>query len=383
MRALHELIQQVDEDPARGQELVEAFVSAHTFPYTEGSEATFFFYDGADAEQVKLLHWVFGLESHLELRKMPHVPAFWLRAELPLGGRVEYKFAVVRGGRTRLMRDPHNPHQAFDPFGSNSVCPMPGYTEPAWARSEEGVRQGELERFHLQSTTWGDTRRVDVYLPAEYRPTKAYPLLVVFDGDDYRKFASIRVVLDNLIHRHEVQPLIVAFTSGVNRNAEYAANPRQATFVAEELLPELRRRFSIEEGPEQIGLCGASFGGVTSLYTAWRYPDHFGKLLLQSGSFAFSDVGQHDLAELWEPVVDFVTRLRANPSVLNQKIYMSCGVFEGLIAYNRAMVPVLREQGLQVRYVEAKDGHNWIAWRDRLREGLTFLFPGYLWMTYE
>ena len=32
--------------------------------------------------------------------------------------------------------------------------------------------------------------------------------------------------------------------------------------------------------------------------------------------------------------------------------------------------------GMEVRYVEARDGHNWENWRDRLREGLSWLFPG-------
>ena len=27
--------------------------------------------------------------------------------------------------------------------------------------------------------------------------------------------------------------------------------------------------------------------------------------------------------------------------------------------------------------------HNWENWRDRLREGLSWLFPGPLWMVYE
>jgi enterochelin esterase family protein len=62
---------------------------------------------------------------------------------------------------------------------------------------------------------------------------------------------------------------------------------------------------------------------------------------------------------------------------------MSCGHFEGLITYNRSLAPKLQAAGLEVRFVEAADGHNWIAWRDRLREGLTYLFPGSLWMTYE
>ena len=49
---------------------------------------------------------------------------------------------------------------------------------------------------------------------------------------------------------------------------------------------------------------------------------------------------------------------------------MSCGIYEPLITPNRSMVPVFREAGMTVRYVEARDGHNWEDWRDRLRDGL-------------
>ena len=47
------------------------------------------------------------------------------------------------------------------------------------------------------------------------------------------------------------------------------------------------------------------------------------------------------------------------------------------------LVPVLQSAGIDLRYVEARDGHNWDNWRDRLREGLSWLFPGPLWMVYE
>ena len=36
-----------------------------------------------------------------------------------------------------------------------------------------------------------------------------------------------------------------------------------------------------------------SFGAVAALSCAWRYPGFYGRLLLQSGSFAFTDIGQH------------------------------------------------------------------------------------------
>ena len=46
-------------------------------------------------------------------------------------------------------------------------------------------------------------------------------------------------------------------------------------------------------------------------------------------------------------------------------------------------LPILEQTGMQLRYVEAWDGHNWENWRDRLREGLSWLFPGAIWMIYE
>ena len=64
-------------------------------------------------------------------------------------------------------------------------------------------------------------------------------------------------------------------------------------------------------------------------------------------------------------------------------MFLSCGQFESLIWFNRSLGPLLRQAGIDTRFVEAPDGHNWIAWRDRLREGLSWLFPGRLWMMYE
>ena len=46
-------------------------------------------------------------------------------------------------------------------------------------------------------------------------------------------------------------------------------------------------------------------------------------------------------------------------------------------------VPFLSGLGMDVRFAEARDGHNWENWRDRLREGLSWLFPGPLWLVYE
>jgi enterochelin esterase family protein len=382
MERVLDLARRIEAHDGDADTLIRAFLDAHTFPLTSHDTATFFFYDGEPADSVRLVHWVFGLESHQQFRRLGDTNAFYLPLELPPRARAEYKFAVNRHGRDHWLHDPHNALRAFDPFGSNSVCSMPGYTEPPWTKRREGIREGRMERFEVETRVYGGRRPIDVWLPPEFATYKRFPLLIVQDGGDYRKFAGMRTVLDNLVGASEVAPMIVAFTSGVDRNREYGADPRQPDFLVNEVLPAICSRYPIVEGPEGRGLCGASFGGVTSLYTAWRYPGVFGKLLLQSGSFVFTDVGRHDRSALFDPVVAFVNAFRADPGRVDARIFMSCGTFESLIYYNRSLVPLLRGAGLDVKFVESHDGHNWVAWRDRLREGLTWLFPGAHWMTY-
>ena len=131
------------------------------------------------------------------------------------------------------------------------------------------------------------------------------------------------------------------------------------------------------------GLLGASFGAVAALSTAWRYPGKFGRLFLQSGSFAFTDIGPHSRGPAFDPVVEFVNGFRKNPIAVSEKIYLTCGVYESLIYENRSLLPILQGTGMEVKFVESRDGHNWENWRDTFRGGLSWLFPGPLWMVYE
>jgi enterochelin esterase-like enzyme len=86
---------------------------------------------------------------------------------------------------------------------------------------------------------------------------------------------------------------------------------------------------------------------------------------------------------VFEPVVEFVNEFRRTPRRVAERVFVSCGTYESLIYENRSLVPFLQAAGMEVRYVEARDGHNWENWRDRMREGLSWLFPGPSRMVYE
>jgi enterochelin esterase family protein len=372
----------IDELRARGtpnRAAVHAFLSRGSFPLAEGSRVTFVYRGAADA--VRLRHWIFGLPSSMDLARLEGTELWYLVVELPAGSRVEYKFEIVAGGERTLVMDPLNPLVAHDPMGSNSVCQASGYETPEWAMADDEARPGELEDLSVPDDRGG--QRVTVYVPARYRRHRRYPLLVVHDGDDYLRFAALQTVLDNLIHRLEIPPMIVALTRPRERLLDYADDPAHARFLAERLLPTLEQRYTLMADPSGRGLMGASFGAVASLAASWRYPGRFGRLLLQSGSFAFTDIGEQRRGPAFDPVVKFVNAFRADPGTPAEKIFMSCGMYESLIYENRSMLPLLQSTGMNVRYTESRDGHNWENWRDRLREGLSWLFPGPLWLVYE
>jgi enterochelin esterase family protein len=245
------------------------------------------------------------------------------------------------------------------------------------------ARPGTLEELVVPSQALARDARVTLYLPARFRRTRRYPLLIVHDGGDFLAYAGMRTVLDNLIHRLDVAEMLVALLHPGERLIEYADHPGHARFLAEELTPRLERDWPLVGEPGCRGLMGASFGAVASLAAAVRRPRVFDRLMLLSGSFAFTDIGPSRRGPAFEPVVDFVNAFRKAPVPVSEQVFVSCGIYESLIHENRAMLPLLQGTGMEVRYVEARDGHNWENWRDRLREGLSWLFPGPQWWVYE
>ncbi len=360
---------------------VEAFLSRHEFPLVEGREVTFVFHGRAD--QANLRHFVFGLPSVQPLTRVPGTDLWYHTMEIPPKSRVEYKIERVVGADHEWLMDPLNSRVARDPYGANSVCHGQGYEAPEWVEPDAEAREGQIEELTVVDPVVAGDGRVRVYLPARFRPTRRYPLLIVHDGTDFVRYAALKVVLDNLIHRLEIAPMIVALTDSAARLEEYAVSDDHARYLTEQLVPALAARYPLVDSAEARGLLGASFGGVAALHAARQRPNFYGRLLLQSGSFAFSDIGHHGRSPLFDTVARFVNDLREEPGRLSEKIFLTCGTYESLIYENRSLFPVLQSTGMDVRFVEARDGHNWENWRDRLREGLSWLFPGPLWMVYE
>jgi len=310
------------------------------------------------------------------MRKVADTTLWYVVLKVPEGSRINYQIEVKRGDHVERFNDPLNFKLSHSPFGAISVCFSSGYINPEWTFPDPDARPGVLTEIVVQSHAQERDCRVTLYLPAGVSSTGWYPLLVVHDGGDFLQYAAAKVVLDNLIHRGEIVPTIAAFLHPKDRLVEYANSAAHARFLTHELLPHLQTEFPVARSRSGRILLGASFGAVAAISTAYASPWTYGSLVLMSGSFVSADAGtDHGGGPVFDPVVQFVNRYRDQPRRVAERLFVSCGLYEPLIIANRSIVPIFESAGMQVHYVEARDGHTWENWRDRLRDALTWVVP--------
>jgi len=147
----------------------------------------------------------------------------------------------------------------------------------------------------------------------------------------------------------------------IDRNETYSASTAYARALADELLPRLptprERRF-------RAGL-GASLGALGLLHAHRTRPETFGGLFLQSGSFFRPRTdAQESLFPRFPRVSRFVGRVLRGHGAAPIPVTISCGLAEENLDNNRIVADALRRQGYDVRFVESRDAHTWVGWRD-------------------
>jgi enterochelin esterase family protein len=168
-------------------------------PIVHGSTCTFVW--RGDAEQVHLRHRIFALPTRIPLARVPGTDLWLQEMELPPLSRVEYEFEILQGGTTEMQLDRRNPLRSRDPFGEHSVVHGAGYVTPEWTVPDPEARPGSIQDAMIPSHHLGRPSRLRIYLPARFRTTRRYGLLIVHDGGDFLAYAGMKTALDNLIHR--------------------------------------------------------------------------------------------------------------------------------------------------------------------------------------
>jgi enterochelin esterase family protein len=272
------------------------------------------------------------------------------------------------------QKDPLNPRQS----GGSSLAELAGAPPQLWVKKNKDAPEGNMEGEKVSSVILGNDRRVTVYLPPGYDPkAPAYPALFLFDRSAYLYAAPGPTILNNLIHAGKIPPLVAIFIDNPPgaRNKELPCNEAFARFLAEELLPRIRKRYNVSTDPKLNCIAGASYGGLAASFFALRHPEMVGNVLSQSGSYwwgpDYDNLSRDPTVERGE----WLTHQYAASPRKQLRFYLEIGVRESMLVENRHFRDVLIARDYEVvGYSEFNGGHDFLSWRGSLADGLIALF---------
>jgi len=146
------------------------------------------------------------------------------------------------------------------------------------------------EQLSLESKVLGELRRVNIYLPPDYRrsTTSRYPILYMPDGGTQEDFPHLTETVDAAIRRGDIRPIIVVGIENTQRRrdltgpTEVAADREIAPvvggsaafrgFLREELLPSIEARL---RGNGERAIIGESLAGLFVVETLFVEPQLF------------------------------------------------------------------------------------------------------------
>lgn len=380
-RRVHEMRTPVIErDPAHEESILVTFVTRAPAGYRY---------------PVPSVHGTYGWHALWPLENVPGTDIWMKTIRFPAATRTAYWLTSPRGrvadpvaidvfsvfaDRTtpsqEVYTDPLSRHTA--PYFNTATGDISRYSwfegpdappEPFLASQSEAPR-GTVATRVVKSALLGNARDISVYTPPGYRKGSAsdYPLLLIFDRDEYLATVQVPSLLDAMIEARTVPPLVAIFVDAMGheqRGRELPGNPTFQRFIREELLPPLEREFGLTQDPARRVVAGCSYGGLGATLIARRYPELFGAVLSQSGSFAQVPASALPEGAVRPDEYGEVARLFAEGPRLPIRFSLDVGLLErdGMIRSNRHMRDVLLAKGYAVDYSEFMGAHDWIGWR--------------------
>lgn len=173
------------------------------------------------------------------------------------------------------------------------------------SQEKADVPKGKVTQMpvHESKVYAGTKRDWWIYVPAQYKPEQPANIMVFQDGHDYvgvKGAWRVPVVFDNLIASGDMAPTIAIFINpghagdtkpqsawkNDNRGKEYnTLGSTYATFLLEEIIPQVQKDYKLTDDPEGWAIGGASSGAICAFTVAWERPDKFRKVFSTIGSY--------------------------------------------------------------------------------------------------
>ncbi|HEX9654584.1 MAG TPA: PQQ-binding-like beta-propeller repeat protein, partial [bacterium] len=202
--------------------LVDEFMASQKqFPIVDGEDLVHFVYRG-EVKDLAINGDMFNIGQEVPFNHIAGTDLYYYSLKTAADANLGYQ---IRRNFDETVTDPLNPHKARSFTGEQSVLVMPKRkVETHFDDPAEGIVRGRIDSLNFESKILGNSRKLDVYVPAGYDQSQnRYPVVYIHYGAMAKDWAKMPNTLDNLIGK-TIQPLIAVFIH-VNQQAgfqEYA-----------------------------------------------------------------------------------------------------------------------------------------------------------------
>lgn len=248
-----------------------------------------------------------------------------------------------------------------------------------------------VSEHKLASSLMGREIPYRVITPMEKAVAKdvRYPVLYLLHGltGHYNNWTDL-TKLSNYATAYKL--IIVTPEGGDGWYTDSVSNDKEKweSYIVQELIPEVDKKFRTHTGRNQRAIAGLSMGGFGSLKFGLKYPEKFILAGSFSGALGAADITEKTVAGAIGKTIDGIfgpveseTRRSNNlfaiiRSMTPEKaktipfIYLDCGTEDFLFQNNRDFVSLLVEKKVPHEYRQLPGVHDWKYWDKQVQEFL-------------
>lgn len=160
--------------------------------------------------------------------------------------------------------------------------------------SQEAVLSPLYQSFEWNSKYLETTYPVDFYQSDPL--TANTPLVILLDGQVWSQHLSILPEIQSRTNLGQMRAANYAFLHSINneqRCVDYGCRDLFSQAIVKELIPYIQQNFFLSPSIP-VFICGQSLGGLCALHSLLLFPTSFQGLILQSGSYWWSDYSKSE-----------------------------------------------------------------------------------------
>lgn len=262
------------------------------------------------------------------------------------------------------------------------------YAQPSEA---DGKLPANGVNYKLDSKLMGREMPYRVVYPLAYLTQKdeRFPVLYLLHGltGHYNNWTDNAKLVQHAI-KHRFIIVTPEGGDGWYTDSVSAANEKWESYIVQELMPEVDKRFRTLPNRDKRAIAGLSMGGFGALKFGLKYPDKFVLAGSFSGALGAASITEKQFPGAIGKTIDGIfgppesDRRKANDlfaiirSLTPEKtktipfLYIDCGTEDFLFQNNRDFISLLIEKDVPHEYRQLPGAHDWKYWDKQVQEFL-------------